>query len=77
MTCFNDLPREVQLLVLSKLDMDGRVNCGIIHKLSVSKSLSDAISNACLKEQTTIYKLAYLIKSNMDSSTLKHVDIVK
>lgn len=37
---FNELPRDVRLYVISKLDMDGRIKCGIVGKLSVPHKLS-------------------------------------
>jgi hypothetical protein len=39
-----ELPRDLQLKVLQKLDMDGRVRLGIIGKLKVPETLSEAIT---------------------------------
>lgn len=42
---FDKLPRELQLLVFKKLDMDARINHGIIRKLAVPALLQLRISN--------------------------------
>lgn len=39
-----ELPRDLQLKVLQKLDMDGRVCLGIVGRLKVPKSLAEAIT---------------------------------
>lgn len=44
-----ELPRDLQLRVLQKLDMDGRVRLGIIGKLKIPKSLSEAITTGLQK----------------------------
>ena len=43
---FDNLPRDVQLKVFQKLDMDGRINVGIINKLKIPKTLSDKIAHS-------------------------------
>ena len=43
---FEDLPRDLQLKVFQKLDMDGRINVGIINKLKIPKTLSDKIAHS-------------------------------
>lgn len=37
MSHFENLPRDLQLIVLSKLDMDGRIRCGIVGRLEVPR----------------------------------------
>jgi hypothetical protein len=78
MTCyFNDIPRDLQLHVLSKLDMDGRIKCGIIGKLNVPETLTDAISKAIFKKKKELYTLASFSKTYVDFSTLSHGDHVQ
>ena len=42
---FDNLPRDVQLKVFQKLDMDGRIKVGIINKLKIPKTLAERISH--------------------------------
>ena len=43
MNRFNDLPRDIQLKILSHLDIDGRIKCKIIRKLKIPNYLSTRI----------------------------------
>ena len=44
-----ELPRDLQLKILQKLDMDGRVRLGIIGKLKIPETLSKAITTGLQK----------------------------
>lgn len=44
---FDNFPRDVQLLIISKLDIDGRIKCGIVGRLSPPSNFLSHLKKVC------------------------------
>lgn len=48
---YDTLPRDMQLRIVSKFDIDTRIKCGIIHKLKIPNQLQSQLNNVFSKIQ--------------------------
>ena len=48
-----DLSRDVWLTIVSKMDMDARIKCGLVFKLLVPQEVKTEISRVCQGPETT------------------------
>lgn len=77
---FTSLPRDVQLRVISKFDMDARIKCGIIGKLRIPgefvATLSDTFNKISHRRDSTEVNISpqYMI---FVSRRLSHTDYHK
>ena len=71
---YSHLPRDVQLCIVSWLDMDARIRCGIVFKLRVPDCVTARIS-AALKTSFSIVEQVTTIKLGNQSNNT-HVVLI-
>jgi hypothetical protein len=59
MTTYADLPRDLQLKVISRFDMDTRIKMGMIFKLRIPQDLKDQLASVCSPPCSTYWDTAH------------------
>jgi hypothetical protein len=59
-----DLPRDVWLTIVSKMDMDARIKCGLVFKLRVPQEVKTEISRVCQGPETCQLKSTVYLPHN-------------